>query len=62
MYRILLATSGFYYVQQHSAWNGWSKTGGFFPTKASARRFIRRMQGFYDAATPRNGRVVEYVS
>lgn len=56
MHRILIAKNGFYYVQEHSGWNGWYKIGGFFNTRAGARRFIRDRKGLG------GGNVVEYIS
>lgn len=58
MYRILIARSGYYYVQEHSGWNGWYRVGGFFLTRTSARRFIRDRKGLDSIPSPR---VVEYV-
>lgn len=54
MYRILLASSGYYYVQRHVGWR-WYKVGGFFNTRAGARRFIRDHKNYRVG-----GRVVEY--
>ena len=52
MYRILMAVNGYYYVQKQGRWD-WFKVGGFFRTRAGARRFIRDYKN--------NNRVVEYV-
>lgn len=40
MYRIMLATSGSYYVQSMNEFGLWKKYGNFFRTKAGARAFI----------------------
>lgn len=60
MYRILLASSGCYYVQKKRTsgfWVNWHKVGGFFNTRAGARRFIRDHKNYNNGI----GNVVEYV-
>lgn len=57
-YRIMLATSGSYYVQKLTTYGAWKKTGGFFRTKVGARAFVRDLQGCY--CKPQYDKVVEY--
>ncbi len=58
-YRILVAQSGYYYVQRYRL-GAWKKIGGFFRTKAGARRFINEMKYGSAYATDSYPRVVEY--
>lgn len=39
-YRIMLATSGSYYVQRRNCCNQWKMFGNFYRTKAGARAFV----------------------
>ena len=55
MYRIVMAESGYYYVQQQK-FSGWRKTGGFFRTREEARSFARDLK--YGRCC---SRVMEYV-
>jgi hypothetical protein len=55
-YRIMLATSGSYYVQRRNCCGEWKKFGNFFRTKAGAREFIRDLK----ATEPCCDKVVEY--
>jgi hypothetical protein len=48
MYRIVIARSGYYYVQRDmgSTWNSdWIKVGGFFATRKGAEKLIRDLKG-----------------
>lgn len=56
MFRIVVARSGSYYIQQRAGF-GWSKIGPFFDTKRGARRYARVLQGL----PPERPRVVEYL-
>lgn len=62
MYRILIASNGYYYVQHYNG-QWWKKTGGFFSSRGAARTFIRDMKR--NIARPCcptfAGRVLEYV-
>lgn len=57
MYRILVARSGYYFVQRRDAWGNWSKTGGFFRTRTGARNFINDLRYGRCCSGPR---VVKY--
>lgn len=54
MYRIMIATSGSYYVQQYIGFR-WVKIGGFLRSRAGARQLAR------DLSRSCAGRVIEYV-
>lgn len=58
MYRIVIARSGSYFVQQRGIY-GWKKVGGFFYTRAGARSFARSLRNC--CIPPYNSRVVEYL-
>lgn len=65
MYRICIARSGSYYIQQRVGSihdRGWIKIGPFFYTKGGARNYVASLQGYPGA--PRvisTTRVVEYL-
>ena len=59
MYRIMLATSGFYYVQQQNRY-GWAKIGGWLPTKRDAMQLTKDFNKVYGDEVPFDGKVVCY--
>ena len=59
MYRILLARSGYYYVQKYSYGN-YRRIGGFFPTKVAARGWANHLK-YGTCPRPCCTSVVEYV-
>jgi hypothetical protein len=57
MYRICIAVNGYYYVQREDRY-GWRKFGGFFKTRAGARKMINDTRNAFGGPV---GKVVEYV-
>lgn len=60
-YRVMLATSGYYFVQRYDRFSGWKKVGGFFRTRSGARNFARDTKYRDTWCCPPRNNVVEYV-
>lgn len=56
MYRIVIARSGYYYVQENTGF-AWKMVGGFFRTRRGAENLISDYKRHY---APPNPRVVGY--
>jgi len=59
MYRIMLARSGYYYVQRRG-YSSWKMIGGFYRTRRGAERLAEDLIAADEVPFPMTSRVVRY--
>lgn len=62
MYRIMQATSGYYYVQKFSQLNGWKRSSPFYRTRRQCREWFEDVSDIaLRSSGIRRSAVVEYL-